>query len=225
MISSQLKEFRENIILKISEEPLPHVSFEAAKYLAVIVYPDDTVKRTEFVNACRAWMLKGMMGGQLKSKYIYKEDILEFAETRKMEAQFKKAEKIIADKRAPALLAFKLKFLTKAIPVHISGGEEFTLDKWFDKCYPTKDNVNASEHNKRNAYYRIWKPSKSIIHLVAGFENAIQDKQIACCIEDLLINPAWLSEALEIAENLRKMILLHKPFKIKAYEQIRMSAI
>lgn len=220
---SKIKKFKEETVVDAHGDL---ACIGAAMYLAIILYPDDTPKRDDFVNACRAWIIKGITGGQLKRRLVDNTEILKFGERRKIDAQLDRADKIIVEKRLPALHLFKLQLMSKAVSVTISKDEKFTINKWLGKHYPTSEYAlknSGIEYNKGNAYDRIWSPAKSIIHLVAGLENSITDKQKPLSIETLLINPEWLPEAITISENLRKLMISIKAINIKENQQIRIS--
>ena len=194
--------------------------FGAAKFLAVIIYPEDHTKRTDFVNACRAWMFKRMLGGQLKRRLVNNPDILKFSDIRKIDSQFNRADKILVTKRLPALNLFRLQLTSKAINVKI-GEEKFCIDKWVHHHYASPQNDKAEEYNEKNFYRRKWSPSKPIIHLVLGLNTAIKEEMRPTTIEKLLINAEWLPEAVDVSEKTRKTIALLNVINITEQKQIQ----
>lgn len=194
----------------------------AAMFLAIISYPDSIPKRDDFVNACRAWVIKGVTGGQLKTRLVNNHDILKFSDTRKIYRQFDKAGKIIVDKRLPAITLFKLQLanITPNTIVTLSNGKKFSINKWVEIHYATSPE-KGEKYNEKNFYRRVWSPSKPIIHLIAGFENSITEEHKPLSIEKLLVNPSWVPNAISISENLRKVIPLLEGINICESKQIQ----
>ena len=194
--------------------------FGAAKYLAVLAYPDNFDKRTQFVNACRAWAIKKSKGmdGQLKRRLVYKPEILKFAETRSIKRQFDRVTEIIRLQRVPVLniatssvLSFVEEERLKKIGVKSDKKTIFTIKRFLNK------------NNTHNDYSRIWAPSKSIAHLILGFNNALLDcPKKHSSVETLLLNPAWINTAVVEAEKARINFCLKGIMKIRDEDTIQL---
>lgn len=199
----------------------------AAAYLAVLAYPEDKSKRDTFINAYKAWVCKLITNGQLKRRLIYKEEILKFSTTRKIESQFNRIINIISDKRAVALeialLSLFQENFKKRINLNLPNGKKFSIKQYLDLHYPSHGNSTDS-HSAHNAHKRIWLTSKPVIHLALALDYELKKTNRLNNLEDLLLDPSWLPGALKNSEIFRKMFCSSSVLNIKESNTIKLTA-
>ncbi len=179
----------------------------AAGYLAVLAYPDDWDKRTRFIDAVKAMMIKYMTGGRLPKKHVKNSDVLQFAKERELDTALRQVGRIIQTKRLPAWEIALPYMMSHAINVTLADGSKFSLDRALEQKFPSPDvEFGADPYNKNNAYKRVWIPSKPVLHLMFGLHNALADYNHKPDTEDLICNPDWLPFAAENAESIRKTL-------------------
>jgi hypothetical protein len=88
--------------------------------------------------------------------------------------------------------------------------------------FPTDLTYSADEHNKDNAFHRVWTPSKPIMHLIAGLNGSLKEKKRSVSIDNLIDNPEWVIHALKNSEKLRTLISLIPQLKIPDNIQIQL---
>lgn len=188
----------------------------AAMYLATVAYPNNLDKRTDFVNACQAWLCVQKYGSRLKKDVVVNPSIRAMSSKRKMFAQFDFALKQLKTKRSIALLICKFK-LVNHVPgarANLPDGSLFTIEEYLKYKYPGTTTVridegktirDVSDHNANNAHRRIWKESKPVLHLCWALDNYLEDHPKQKTIQALLIEPAWVSQAMKEAERVRTL--------------------
>lgn len=199
------------------------ISVGAAMFLAILLYPDNILRREEFVHACLAMLFKNRLGGQLKRKYVYKKEILEFSRKRKIDSQLSKALKILKKrKQAMDIFKFQLSRSIDGVEANI-GNHSFSINRWIETFFPTSE-VSLEEHNQKNAYERMWSPSKPILHIVWAFEEVLSELsgKEELSLEFLLEEPEkWLVRALNRSEEMRIIILKFANLRLSEKDQIR----
>lgn len=131
----------------------------AAAYLAVIAYPDNDQRKTDFVNACKAWLFIQLGKGRMP-KSITKPTILRFSKTRAIQAEFSRVIKRIEHKRMPSLFLAKCMLIkqvrqvsvkkddrpntrkesrkfAKPITLVMKDGKPLTINRWLQANYPS----------------------------------------------------------------------------------------
>lgn len=187
------------------EEGAPHMA--AAMYLAVLVYPKDIEKRTNFVNACRAWWIKMELRKFPRGK-IYNKDIKAFGDYEDIKREFDRASKILVKKRQLSGDIAKFALMNLAVPVKV-GQQKFTITACLEQWH-VRNRANDKKETVANAFMRIWKDSLPVIHLMISLSNATASAGIKgeYQLEDMLLNLRWVKEAAENAEGFRKQAFI-----------------
>lgn len=204
------------------DEHLPHLA--AAMYLAVIFYPHNLKKRTDFVSACQSWWIKGESGRFPKNQVIV-DRLLRFSESRKIWCEFNRANQILK-KRMLADHAAMLYMMNSSIPVKIKG-REFSIRRYLVELLHSKYNKSDPKQTIDNAYARVWKDSIPILHLLAGLRLSLAESQTKKEFDliDLLQHPHWVKDAAEKAESNREFTKLFEailPSKIQEAKMIQL---
>jgi hypothetical protein len=193
----------------------------AAMYIATVCYPNNIQKRDCFVNACKAHICLKITAGKYKTRWFSNKGIASLAkDKRKIDSQFRKTGKIL-EKRIKAWGIFKLKLMNLAAPVTYNG-KKFSVQQVLNRLFPTDTEISADEHNKDNAFHRLWTPSKPVMHLVAGLNDSLRQSAISFCFDSLIDDPFWVCDALNKGENLRKIIASLPQLKIHDNQQIQL---
>ncbi len=186
------------------DEKYPQVA--CAMYLATLAYPENLKRRTRFVNACRAWWLKGQ--GNFP-KEVYKKEIIAFSERRNINREINRVNKILVNKRRVADYVLSFYLMNLAIPVLLKK-RKYSISR---ALLTFGKNSSADEADVlKNKYKRVWKDSAPVIHLMTAMRNCICDFGIKgnYDIYDLLQNPHWVKKATFEAERMRKLLCSNK---------------
>ena len=198
------------------DPPLQHLG--AAAYLAVLAYPKSTQfsRRDELIEAFKAWMVKrAIQAGQKRS--IFRAD-LRATRWRDIDGEFSKASRLITSRRGVARNIVLPRLIRGGLWDVPIGEKSATINRALTRTF---DNANGV----KNAYRRVWSESKPVLHLAFGLENALSDhlssnKTVA--LPDLLINPGWLSAAIENAEGIRHALVLTPQIRIHERDTIQL---
>jgi len=171
-------------------------------YLAVLVYPKNIKKRTDFVNVCRAWWCKGE-SGRFNKGQIHNPDITRFSESADIQREFDRATRILIKKRQMAGNIAKMSLLNEIIPVRI-GHRKFSLNAII-KSWIGRHSTGNIKSATDKATIRVWSESLPVVHLMMGLHCAMESlfdkKQME--LEDLLQDTRWVKEAVKEAEKIR----------------------
>lgn len=163
-----------------------------------------------------------MHGGRLPSKKITSSEILKFSKNRDIERQFEKVSKIILKHRLNAW--WKSFFLTLSGGKYknpeiakLSNGETFGITKGLALQYPQTTSEGGEPYGLNNAMNRTWRPSKKVVHLLHGLQNAKGIPADSEAIKWLIGEPGWLENAIVEAEKYRHSVIRNE--FIKKYEE------
>jgi len=183
----------------------------------------DEDKRDFFVEAVKATLVKRMTGGVLNKTQITRPEMLYFKKERTLNSAYAKVHKILYEKRNPAWALVRNSMRSLATDGNFYlGDKKFSLNRNIELMYP-EGSDSYENHNSKNAYKRVWTPSKPVVHLVQGLVHNKLFKEIPS-LEEAIFKPDWLPEALQSAEDMRKIICLMPNLKIKDKDTIQLLA-
>ena len=210
----------EEVALPIDDQ---QIWLGAAGFIAVLVHPKNEKQRDKFVNACKAMVFKKFGGGKFRYGEVNNSDMLAFRRQRDIDAVFEKANRIIIEKRMPAMFwAINLMFKNSA-QVEMKDGSAFSIIKALQEKYPTPDPYGkGSNYNMTNAHSRIWAESKTVLHLVFALREQTADTYPNVDLTELILNPFWLPHAMQRAEEMRQLFPSFSHLQIQTDKMIRL---
>lgn len=170
----------------------PHLA--AARYLAVLAYPDDEKARDQLVKDLFAWNYKAARRHGLQGI----PDEWMKVPTRDMRKRLAKAQNIIWFERFPAYLAaneIMLTEKTKGSAIRFSGEE--SILKVCKKYQP-------ASQKQTHFYERAWLPSLQLLHLIGPFYTYVQSLDNAKTPLGMFVaKPQWVIKSVRSSARLR----------------------